>query len=304
MIATLRYWHDPDAIEHLAIEALEAALPADIKRTRPRRARFPAQAVAAMKRTNLPLLLVLDQFEEYFLYRTKHSQAEIEQPMAELLAARADHLRVLIALRDDSLHLLTKLRAIAPGILDTTVRLGYLNDAAAEQAIRGPIQQYNKMYRRNAPPIEVEDRLVDTLIHDLRQGANRPVSDDRLSSADPIELPYLQLAMTKLWAEEGGREATRLRAETLSRKLGGVQQIARQHVDGILSGLNPSEQLICVDIFRYLVTAGGGKMAYPTSDLAEQISDDRRDRRQAGEDGIVSEADLKAVLDKLARTET
>jgi hypothetical protein len=303
MIATLRDWQDPDAIEQHAIKALAAALPADIRKTRPWRTPFPAQAIAAMKWTNRPPLLVFDQFEEYFLYRTESSKAAIERPMADLLARGPDDLRVVIALRDDALHLLTKLRAIAPGILDTTVRLGHLNAAGVERAIRGPIEKYNELYRGDAKgpgPVELQSDLVRTVIDELRQGERSSAGEAiTTSSSEPIELPYLQLTMTQLWTAEGGRDAQKLRAETLTRKLGGVEKIARQHVDKILVSLASREQELCADIFRYLVTSSGGKIAYPANDLARQITDDRK---QAGANDIVSADEVETLLGKLTPT--
>ena len=304
MIATLRDWQDPDAVEQHAIEALQAVLPAGIKNSQGH-ARFPRQVVGALRATGQPLLLILDQFEEYFLYRTERLLNSAEKALSELLARRDLDVHVLISLRDDSLHLLDNLRAIVPGILETTVRLGYLNDAAVEQAIRGPIDRYNEDYRRDAAPIAVDDALVHTLIRDLRQIGGRPIDDvGGLQRVEPIELPYLQLTLTKLWFAEGGGNATALRAETLTKKLGGVQQIAREHVDRILSGLTTEEQALCADIFRYLVTSSGSKIAYPADDLAKQVSEDRKQASQSGTDEIVVADEVAAVLRKLTPTET
>ncbi len=304
MIATLRDWQDPDAVEQHAIEALQAALPAGIKNSQGH-ARFPRQVVGALRATGQPLLLILDQFEEYFLYRTEGLLNSAEKALSELIARRDLDLHVLISLRDDSLHLLDNLRAIVPGILETTVRLGYLNDGAVEQAIRGPIDRYNEDYRKDATPIAVDDALVHTLIRDLRQIGGRPIDDvGGPQRGEPIELPYLQLTLTKLWFAEGGRNATALRAETLTKKLGGVQQIAREHVDRILSGLTTEEQALCADIFRNLVTSSGSKIAYPADDLAKQVSEDRKQAGRGHTDEIVVADDVAAVLRKLTPTET
>jgi hypothetical protein len=303
MIVTLRDWQDPNTIERRAIGALQAALPVGITNCHGH-ARFPRYLVGALRAARQPLLLILDQFEEYFLYRTENL-LDAERALGALLARRDLDLHVLIALRDDSLHLLDKLRAIFPGILETTIRLGHLNDAAAKEAIRGPIRQYNKLYRQGRAPIEVEDALVETLIRDLRQGGERPIGEAAgRRPPEPIELPYLQLTMTKLWAAEAGGDATALRAETLTKKLGGVQQIAREHVDGILGQLTVKEQALCADIFRNLVTSSGSKIAYPANDLARQISEDRKQAREGRSNEIVVADDVATVLRKLTPTET
>lgn len=304
MIVTLRDWQDPDAIEQRAIEALEEAIPASVVR-RSIHGRFPRRVVGALRASGLPLLLIFDQFEEYFLYRGGTLLTSVEKAMGVLLARRDLDVRVLIALRDDSLHLLDKLRAIVPGILETTIRLGHLNDVAAEQAIRGPIRQYNEDYRKDVEPVKIDDALVRTLIGDLRHGAGRSIGEAVGSGpSEPIELPYLQLTMTKLWFAEGGIGAKALRLEALMKKLGGVQQIAREHVDRILSGLTPKEQALCADLFRNLVTSGGGKIAYPTNDLAKQISEDRKQASGGRDLDSVSTEEVAAVLHKLTPTPT
>ena len=201
------------------------------------------------------------------------------------------------------MHLLDRLRAAIPSILDTTVRLGYLNEADVERAIRGPIRRYNEHYRANAAPVEIEDSLVEKVIRDLRESGGRSGAEETGKGSAQIELPYLQLTMTKLWDAEGGRSATKLRLDTLTQKLGGVQQIMRKHVDDVLRTLPETDQALCADVFRYLVTPSGAKIAYPAADLAASVNEDRKD---AG-DGPVLDAttdEVEAVLRKLTPSKT
>jgi len=113
LIATLRDWQDPNAIERLAIKAFRAALPAGSKDSEGRGG-F-RRLISAMRATRQPLLLILDQFEEYFLYRSKDDLTPAEKALGALLVRQDLDLHVLIAVRDDSLHLLVKLRAIFSG---------------------------------------------------------------------------------------------------------------------------------------------------------------------------------------------
>jgi hypothetical protein len=65
---------------------------------------------------------------------------------------------------------------------------------------------YNHDYRKKDLAITVEDNLIATLVRQLKEGdtgfggSYEPTAGERR-----IELPYLQLAMTKLWEAEGGR---------------------------------------------------------------------------------------------------
>ncbi len=297
-IITLRDWQDPSTIQQRAIEALRGAIPADLAKDDRLDGSFAQLALAAQQATKRSLLLVLDQFEEYFLYRSDSQRSPAERGFSELLARRDFDLRLLIGIRDDSLHLLDRLRAAIPGVLDTTVRLGYLSETDVERAIRGPVRRYNERYREHAAPVEIEDALVTTLIKDLRESSGRATAEETGKGSAQIELPYLQLTMTKLWEADGGRTATKLRLETLTQKLGGVQQIMRKHVDDVLRALPETEQALCADIFRYLVTPSGAKIAYPAADLAASVNEDRK---EAG-DGLVPEAttnEVEAVLRRL-----
>jgi hypothetical protein len=302
-IITLRDWQDPSTIEQRAIDALRGALTPDLAKSSDPSGGFAQLALAAQWATKRSLLLVLDQFEEYFLYQSDRMRSPAERGISELLARRDFDLRLLFGLRDDSLHLLDRLRAVIPGILDTTVRLGYLNEADVERAIRGPIRTYNERYRANAAPVEIEDSLVEKVIRELGESRGRPGAEETGKGSAQIELPYLQLTMTKLWDGEGGRSATKLRLETLTQKLGGVQQIMRKHVDDVLRALPETEQALCVDVFRYLVTPSGAKIAYPAADLATKVNEDRK---EAG-DGTIPEAttdEVEAVLRKLTLSKT
>jgi hypothetical protein len=295
IIVTLRDWQDPTTLEARAEDAIRAALPENLRNR---------DLVRGLPKAKRPLLVILDQFEEYFLYRTGEVVTSAEQALSGLLTWPLVETRLLISLRDDSLHYLDKLRALFPAILETTVRLNHLSEAGARQAIRGPVQKYNDLYRQNAAPIIIKDELTDTLIRDLRQRGDLQIGSVSGQLSEPIELPYLQLTMTKLWDAEGGRDATALTLETLSRKLGGVHQIARQHVDTILNGLPEKEQALCADMFRNLVTSSGSKIAYPTKNLARQISEDRKQASGGSEDAPVSAEEVSEVLRKLTPTQS
>jgi tetratricopeptide (TPR) repeat protein len=301
-IMTLRDWQDPSTIEQRAIGALRGALTPDAVNSSDLSGGLAQLALEAQQATKRSLLLVLDQFEEYFLYQSNRMRSPAERGISELLARRDLDLRLLFGLRDDSLHLLDGLRAAIPGILDTTVRLGYLNEADVERAIRGPIRRYNECYRAHAAPVGIEDSLVEKVIRDLRESAGRSGAEETGKGSAQIELPYLQLTMTKLWDAEGGRSATKLRLDTLT-QLGGVQQIMRKHVDDVLRALPETDQALCADVFRYLVTPSGAKIAYPAADLAASVNEDRKD---AG-DGPVLDAttdEVEAVLRKLTPSKT
>ena len=291
----LREWQDLDTLEQLAIEAVLKELPERPFRSS-NRLRLAPLIAWAIRTTGRPILLILDQFEEYFLYRDRDKMLELEVAMGNLVARRDLPLHILVVLREDSLHQLDQLRAFVPGILETTIELTGLSDAGVEDAIRGPIAVYNQKYRTQGQPILVEDELVATLIRQLKEAETGP-GTGRITKIDAtrIELPYLQIALTKLWAAEGGPTASALRATTLTdvSKLGGVRQIVRNHLMSVIEKLPVDEQDLCARVFDRLVTGIGSKIAYPTEGLAAP------DVVGPG----VSQARVEAVLRKLTPKE-
>ena len=90
-----------------------------------------------------------------------------------------------------------------------------------------------------------------------------------------VEAPYLQLVMERVWDEEREAGSKRLRAATLDR-LGGAEAIVRAHLHRAVDALSPSEKDVAADVFRYLVTPSGTKIAHGVGDLAEYTAVDEK----------------------------
>jgi WD40 repeat protein len=226
---------------------------------------------------NLDLFIVLDQFEEYFLY---HSQEDgpgtfaVEFPRA---VAQPD-LRVnfLVAVREDSLAKLDRFKGHIPNLFGNYLRIRHLDLAAARMAVKKPLEEFNRRVAADLA-VTVEPELLEALLEQVRIGkvtlggtghgvvdkeGDSPTQDTR------IETPYLQLVLERLWSEELKRGSRVLTATTL-RELGGAQRIVRTHLDEALANLQPPEQDIAAGIFHYLVTPSGMKISHTVRDLAE-----------------------------------
>ena len=174
-------------------------------------------------------------------------------------------MHLLIAIRDDRYHLLDRLRSTVSGILDNSLELAHLEESAVREAIAGPIEVYNRDHTDHAP-IVVEDAFVDGLVGQLKEveaGVGKGAVD---AQARDIELPYLQLALTKIWEAAGDAGAKRLDAGILQRR--SVRQIVRDHVDEVLGALAPEDQALCARMFDRVVTPSGAKIAMKAADLA------------------------------------
>jgi WD40 repeat protein len=243
------------------------------------------------------LMIILDQFEEYFLYHPQ-DDAFAEQFPA-LLTQTGLPVSFLISIREDSWAKLDRFEARIPILFDNYLRIDYLDREAARSAIETPIARYNELQEENHEPFKIEPELVEAVLDQVktgqvvladtgrgavRQGAG-PASEEAR-----IETPYLQLVMTRLWDEELKEKSHVLRLTTLNEKLGGAKRIVRTHLDETLIKLNDGEQQIVARIFHYLVTPSGTKIAQTLPDLAEY----------AGVPG----AQIEPLLEKLGRQES
>jgi WD40 repeat protein len=275
-------WRDDPAVELIG-EIQEAIVP--FLRAVPPSASAPdgleAAIEAASAATDATLLVILDQFEEYFLYRSREAR---DRSFADELAAcinRTD-LRVhfLISIREDAYSGLGDLfKGRISNVYGNYFHLEHLTREAAREAIEKPIASFNELHPDQAP-VGIEPGLVDAVLDQLRpdqfasdQGGVGRLADGNGSRLvrDEVAAPYLQLVMKRLWDAELGQHSRRLRLETLA-ELGGAQTIVRTHVDRALGSLTDEDREAAVDILHHLVTPSGTKIALAASDLAEYTS--------------------------------
>ena len=246
------------------------------------------------------LLIVLDQFEEYFLY---HSDEEGEGTFAAEFARAANDadlpVNFLISIREDALAKLDRFQGRIPHLFDNYLRIDHLDLAAAREAIERPVAAYSSLaIALGEAPVELEPTLVSAVLHELSSepteagsslnGDRKPGEPAAALKQDRIEAPYLQLVMTRLWKEERANGSPVLRLATLER-LGGANEIVQTHLDEAMRALEPEERDVAARAFRHLVTPSGTKIALTVDDLA-------------GLDEL-PEGELRPVLKKLSNPE-
>jgi hypothetical protein len=238
------------------------------------------------------VMVLLDQFEEYFRYETRFGEPDsFAAQFAESVRRSGLPASFLLSLREDSLAELDRFKTLVPNLLTNCFRLDRLGLDAAEQAIRGPIEQYNTLpdsQREVKGTITLDEGLAAEVLEQVRTGtvvfgdAGRGTAREAHAS---VETPYLQLVLTELWEEEVEQGGRTLRVETL-RRLGGAAAIVQRHVETVLGALSASERHMCARMFDYLVTDSGAKIAYRANDLA-------------GKSGVDAAA-MRTLLGKLA----
>ncbi len=240
------------------------------------------------------LFIILDQFEEYFLY---HHSSEAEEGTFAFEFPRAVTrsglwVNFLLSMRKDSLAELDYFKGRLLNLLGNRLELGHLDWNLAREAIKQPIYKYyNKEVSPEEPfAIEDEDRLIEKVLEEVSQRNNHK---------DRIEAPYLQLVMESLWKKEIDTGSRSLRLQTFT-ELGGAAGIAERHLNEKMELLSKNERdlEIAASVFHYLVTPSGGKHAYRAFDLASLVN---REQRKGDRTELVTENELNPWLDKLTQ---
>ena len=221
--------------------------------------------------------LILDQFEEYFLY---HDNGALLDVLPELLARPRVH--VLISLREDALAQLDAFQARIPNVFSNRLRLDHLDVAAARAAIVGPLDRWNVV----APDdrMGIEPRSSTTVAAEV---AVRSAAGSRRRTSSSCS------------SGSGRRSASAirpvLRAETL-RRLGGAEAIVSAHLERALAALPPREAEIATSALKFLVTPSRTKIAHSFGDLVD-YTDESPVELQTVLERLASQRILRAVAD-------
>jgi WD40 repeat protein len=234
---------------------------------------LPALLDQAAGRFGLTVVALFDQFEEYLLYVSQSDAGKaFDADLARAVNQRGIDAGFLIAIREDWLSKLQDHYKSRMPILRNTLELRHMDAAAAERAIRGPLQVFNERFGSTEAPLTIEDELVAQILEATETG-RLLVSDSTgaglplVNAGRPIETSFLQLVLAKLWDVETAAGSHVLRLATLEH-LGGAQTIVRDHVGAEMRRLSDDERGLCARMFRFLVMPMGGKIAQRTEDLA------------------------------------
>jgi pSer/pThr/pTyr-binding forkhead associated (FHA) protein len=235
-------------------------------------------------RLDAKLLIILDQFEEYFQYHAdeKGDQSFLMQ-FADAVNYPDSRANFLISIREDALSKLDLLKGPIPNIYDNYLRIEHLEREAARAAIVGPIRQYNSLDAQNGQQIIIKEDLVKEVLNQLQAlslaeddlpivGKQGVSADNESVGGTRIQTPYLQLVMMRLWDEEMQDHSSILRLATFTNRLQGAEKIVSTHLIKAMNILSPAEQEAAADIFKYLVTPSGTKIAQTVTDLAKYAS--------------------------------
>jgi WD40 repeat protein len=225
--------------------------------------------------TEVPFLIVVDQFEEIFtLCRDPEDrQAFLDNLLtAALLPGSA---AAVIALRADFYHRCAEYEKLREALEAHQVYIGAMTPEELCQAIVAPAQHNAWSF---------EPGLVDLMLKDVGAGDHR--------GAEPGALPLLSHALLETWKRRQGRTLT-LKGYT---DAGGVRGAIARSAETVYDGLDPAQQHIARSIFLRLTEIGD---ADEEAGLA--IYTRRRATRQEIEPASTGNDGVRTVLDTLAR---
>ena len=137
-----------------------------------------------------PIVLFLDQFEEFFLYRDPVRKKRFIEDVAALYADEEAGVHLVFSMREEFVGKMDIFREEIPTIFhkDSQLRLAWFDREQAKEAIALPPQEFG---------VRVDDELVDVVLKDLM-------------TEDGVEPAQLQIICYSLWnsRQEGERKLT------------------------------------------------------------------------------------------------
>jgi tetratricopeptide (TPR) repeat protein len=253
------------------------------------------------------LFLILDQFEEYFLYPQKEGEGSFAEEFTNAVNRSDLRVNFLLSLREDWYAKLDQFKKTIPKLFDNNLRVELLDREAAREAIEKPVNIYNEMRAEGQPLVTIEggfsERVLEQLARladkNLLSEAGQGTASQDLAATDPaktrIQTPYLQLVMTRLWREAFEQNSMHpvLHPRMLDAGEKGTdraEEIIQSHLNEVMGRFGEREQKMAANIFYHLVTPSGTKVAQKLMDLAAFAK--------------ASEAELAPLLSKLSEKES
>jgi hypothetical protein len=176
------------------------------------------------------LVILLDQFEEFFTRSDERSRAAFVNELADCLEDDSLNVRWVLALSSEYFSNLATFRPRIRNPFENDYRLNRLSRAAAATVIARPADRFG---------VSFEAGLIDRLLDDLGQ--------------DEIAPPQIQLVCSALYGERG--EAA-LITQAMYERRGGAAGILRGHLEQVLSrGVLADQRMAAQRVLEALISS-------------------------------------------------
>lgn len=201
---------------------------------------------AAAELTGRRLLIILDQFEEYFVRLGDRVKERFLDEWTDCLADAAGVVHWAIGIREDFVGQLWDLHDRIPDVMHHMYRLRKLTREQAKDAIVKPAQTFD---------VRFEAELVDKLLEDL--------------SREGIEPAQLQIVCDRLYeAKPSGQYTIGLHTYE---HLGRAERILSQYLDYALSQFGLQDRRVARAILKHMVSSSEVLAISPIEKISEQL---------------------------------
>jgi WD40 repeat protein len=227
----------------------------------------------------LELLIILDQFEEYFVYHPREARdGRFADEFSRAVVTLDLRAKFLISIREDWLARLDRFRGHIPNLFENSIRIGALDRQGAREAIVNPIEQYNKLIREPRSrfdgmrmlEVAISPEFVSEALNQFERLDDRDETGLE-SGAEPrspsIAPAQLQVVMQHLWGKVKDHSPPKLGLELLARP-DTAKQIVESNLRETLEHLSRKEKVTAANLFRFLITESGTKFASTVDGLA------------------------------------
>jgi len=213
---------------------------------------MPATLDALVRRlynqnTEHAVIVLLDQFEEFFLLLNEDQRQPFIDAVGTLLADEYSPIRFVFVLREDVLAEMNQFKQTLPEIFHHEYRLKRLDRTQASLAITGPALAVGCTY---------EPKLVEMLLDDL-------------SEQDGVDPPHLQIVCDTLYdaRDEKGTIAT-----YAYERFGGASHILAEYLTRVLRRFTSSDLTAVQNILLGLISADGQRLVLRTAELESRLT--------------------------------
>jgi hypothetical protein len=151
-VVSLRNWQEDP------LGALKTTIAAQTPSAAEANASLARVAEVRVAESDRPLMVILDQFEEHFLYRRSDA---FEDELAEAVNRLEVPASFLISIREDALAKLDVFESRMPSLFDNYLRVAHLTRRGAESAIREPLEKHNALHGSD---VAIEAALVGAVV--------------------------------------------------------------------------------------------------------------------------------------------
>ena len=211
-----------------------------------------------------PLVIFLDQFEDFFLQSNdpQQRQAFIAE-LGDLYDARDVPVKIVLSLREDWLASMSEVEKRIPEIYRIKMRVLPLSRQQASQVITEPVKQLG---------IHYDPVLVDRLLDDLAEAMAEETRERESTSVMP---PQLQLVCSALYERARDRHQPWI-AMAEYEAVGGAGGILARYIAEALQEHPGEERAVAKAILVTLVTAGATRAWASLHDITARIGADRQ----------------------------